>query len=299
MKPVERFAPSPTGPLHLGHAYSALLAWKYAAENNGDFLLRIEDIDQSRTRKHWETQIFEDLHWLGINWPEPPLRQSDRMQAYRAALEQLWAMDLLYVCTCSRRDISEAASAPQEGAAMPGPDGIVYPGTCSRKIDHRPLKIKEMPKDATLRLDMQVAASLAKVCDRTTENSGKSSLSFQEIGENHPGHYQIDPQDLIAGVGDIVVARRGMGTSYHLAVVLDDAHQKVTHVTRGEDLFDATKIHILLQKLLDLPTPIYRHHRLVRDAKGKRLAKRDDAMSIATYRAAGSTPADIRRMVGL
>ena len=134
---------------------------------------------------------------------------------------------------------------------MPGPDGIIYPGTCSRKINHRPLKIKEMPKDATLRLDMQVAASLAKVCDRTTENSGKSSLSFQEIGENHPGHYQIDPQDLIAGVGDIVVARRGMGTSYHLAVVLDDAHQKVTHVTRGEDLFDATKIHILLQKMLD------------------------------------------------
>ncbi len=252
---IERFAPSPTGPLHLGHAFSALTAWDRAMKNNGDFLLRIEDIDQSRCRPEWETQIFADLEWLGITWQQPILHQSTRLPAYRAALQILWDKGLLYPCTCRRADIKSAINAPQEGAPLLGPDGLVYPGTCR----HKPLP-SQMPNTA-LRLKM--------------------------------------PQNLQNTIGDIVIARKNMGTSYHLSVVIDDAYQNVTHVTRGEDLSDATPIHAYLQKLLGLPTPIYHHHRLIRDENGKRLAKRDDARAIAKYRANGATPQDIRQMIGL
>lgn len=278
---VTRFAPSPTGPLHLGHAYSALLAHDMAIAAGGTFLLRIEDIDQSRCRPAWEAQIYKDLHWLGLHWPMPVMRQSDRLPAYQTALDQLWAQGLLYPCTCTRRDIEAAMSAPQEGAApIHGPDGMVYPGTCRKAPDGPRL-------DGVLRLNMAAALDLI------------SDLNFLETGPRHAGRQVLAKAEVLANIGDFVIARRDMGTSYHLSVVLDDAAQGVTHVVRGEDLFEATAIHVLLQHLLGLPTPIYHHHALIRDDQGKRLAKRDDARALDKYRADGASPADIRAMVSL
>ncbi len=279
-----RFAPSPTGPLHLGHAYSALLAHDMAIAESGVFHLRIDDIDQSRARTEWEALIFEDLNWLGLSWPEPAWRQSSRVPRYRDALETLWDQGLLYPCTCSRADIRAAASAPQEGAPLHGPDGIVYPGTCR---PHTPPK-GPMP-DTALRLDMSQALDQLS-----------APLTFDETGAGPGGESgNITPEDMPHLVGDVALARPGMGASYHLSIVIDDADQDITHVIRGQDLFAATQIHVLLQRLLGLPTPIYHHHRLIRDDQGKRLAKRDDARSLATYRDAGKTPSDIRAMVGL
>ena len=283
---VTRFAPSPTGPLHLGHAYSAWIAHARAAQAGGTFLLRIEDIDQSRSRASWEDQIYDDLKWLGLTWPTPVLRQSDRMAQYSAALDSLWSKGLLYPCSCTRRDVSEAASAPQEGALVIGPDGIVYPGTCrTARTD-----ASSRPKDQTLRLNMAVALQ------------GLEALEFIETGEGPSGgtgKISISPNDLINGVGDIVVARKDMGTSYHLSVVVDDADQGVTEVVRGADLFEATSIHVLLQHLLNLPTPQYHHHRLIRDEAGKRLAKRDDARALAKYRNDGLSPRDVLDLIGV
>lgn len=280
-----RFAPSPTGPLHLGHAYSALLANDMAVQAHGAFLLRIDDIDQSRARAEWETQIYEDLKWLGLTWPTPVMRQSERQAAYNGALDILWSRGLLYPCSCTRADIKQALSAPQEGAPM-GPDGTIYPGTCRSVAD----RSGPRPVSAVLRLDMRAAL----------KELGAVSLSFRETAQfDKDTRVPVTNADLIEGVGDIVLARRDMGTSYHLSVVVDDAAQQITHVVRGEDLFDATKIHILLQALLDLPTPTYHHHRLIRDEAGKRLAKRDDARAIALYRGEDKTPDDIRAMTGL
>lgn len=280
-KVIARFAPSPTGPLHLGHAYSAMLAHDMARAAGGRFLLRIEDIDQSRARRHWEDQIHDDLHWLGLDWDGPVLRQSERLSFYRQALEKLWEQDLLFACSCTRRDIEAAAAAPQEGVPL-GPDGIVYPGTCRQSGARQP----DAPLPASaLRLNMARAAT--------------HPLHFTETGPAHRGEVTVSPRALIDEVGDVVLARRDMGTSYHLSVVVDDGAQGVTHVVRGEDLFAATQIHVLLQNLLELPIPTYCHHELIRDSSGKRLAKRDDARAIATYRAEGATPQDIRRMVGL
>ena len=277
---ITRFAPSPTGPLHLGHAYSAMLAHDMALAAGGTFLLRIEDIDQSRARPEWEALICEDLHWLGLIWPTPVLRQSERLPAYAAALQRLTDMGLTYPCTCSRADIRSAMAAPQEGAPMLGPDGLIYPGTC--RGQHRDADT------AAIRLDMARAVAALPAIP-----------GFTEIGPGHEGSHKLNPVQLMEGVGDIVLARPGLGTSYHLAVTIDDAAQNITNVIRGEDLFDATQIHRLLQALLDLPTPTYHHHRLIRDEAGKRLAKRDDARAIRKYRDDGATPADIRRMVGL
>ena len=278
---ITRFAPSPTGPLHLGHAYSAMVAHDMARGANGTFHVRIEDIDQTRSRPEWEALIEEDLTWLGLSWPRTALRQSDRLPAYRDALERLWADGLLYACTCSRRDIIDAASAPQ-GAPQIGPDGVVYPGSCR----HVAPRTGPLP-DVALRLDMGGALERLSV------------PGFQETGPDHRGHHIADPQHLIQNVGDVVLMRPAYGTSYHLSVVIDDAHQGITHVVRGTDLFEATAIHVLLQALLGLPTPIYHHHRLIRDASGRRLAKRDDARAIRLYRADGASPDDIRKMVGL
>ncbi len=282
-----RFAPSPTGPLHLGHAYSALLAYDLARRHDGEFLLRIEDIDQSRAKAVWEQQIYDDLSWLGLRWETPVLRQSDNLATYSVALDELWKRGLLYPCYCKRRDIREAAAAPQEGAPLLGPDGIIYPGTC-RTLPRDPNA--PLPDNTALRLDLEAVKQVIS-----------GPLAFEETGDvlqaettPHP-----DVADLQQSVGDVVVSRRDMGTSYHLSVVLDDAHQGITHVVRGKDLYDATPIHVLLQKLLDLPTPSYFHHRLIRDDKGKRLAKRDDARALSKFRAEGATPDDIRRMVGL
>ena len=262
-----------------------MLAHDMAMGAQGQFLLRIEDIDQSRARPEWEARIYDDLAWLGLAWPRPVMRQSERMAAYDAALDRLWDMGLLYPCTCSRRDIQDAMSAPQEGVPQHGPDGLIYPGTCRRKTPahHRAHHV-------TLRLDM------ARACKML------GPLRFDETGAGPGGEHgriEIAATDMIAHVGDIVVARRDMGTSYHLSVVVDDAAQKVSQVVRGQDLFEATRIHVVLQNLLDLPVPAYHHHRLIRDEGGRRLAKRDDARAIARYREEGATPADIRRMVGL
>jgi len=282
-----RFAPSPTGPLHLGHAYSALLASDMARAGEGRFLLRIEDIDSSRARPEWEDGIYDDLAWLGLTWETPVMRQSERLPAYRAALTRLWALGLLYPCTCSRRDIAAAAEAPQEGVPPAfGPDGLIYPGTC-RQI---PNPTSPLP-NAVLRLNM--ARALRKLPD---------PLNFTETGaspEGETGQIILSHAMLREDVGDVILARAEMGASYHLSVTVDDAAQGVTRVTRGQDLFTATYIHVVLQKLLGLPTPTYHHHSLIRDETGKRLAKRDDARAIRLYRDEGKTPADIRAMVGL
>ena len=279
----ERFAPSPTGPLHLGHAYSAITAWNNAIRADGEFLLRIEDIDQSRARPEWEALIYEDLHWLGLNWPKPVLRQSDRLDAYKEALNNLWNRGLLYACTCTRHDIQSALSAPQEGVPMLGPDGLIYPGTCRGKG----ARDKDMPIDGAIRLDLEKAIDALD----------NPVLSYFDVGQNH--QTTLNAQSLLNTAGDIVLARKNMGTSYHLSVVIDDAFQNITQVTRGKDLIDTTPIHVLLQRLLDLPTPDYHHHDLIRDAAGKRLAKRDDARAIRKYREDGATPQDIHDLIGL
>lgn len=288
-----RFAPSPTGLLHLGHAYSALFAQQAAQAAGGQFLLRIEDIDQSRARATWETQIYDDLQWLGLSWPEPVLRQSTRQAAYDAALDKLWARGLLYPCRCNRRDIHTAANAPQEGSPILGPDGIVYPGTCRPTTALVPAPNTLRPRDIALRLNIKTALGIGLPT---------GFLSFTEMGAGPNGEHgsiSVTSDDLIKTVGDVVLARKDMGTSYHLSVVLDDAAQGVTDVVRGQDLFEATAIHVLLQSLLGLPKPRYHHHRLIRDDTGKRLAKRDDARAIAIYRSKGVTPTDIRKMIDL
>ena len=281
-----RFAPSPTGPLHLGHAYSALCAHGMARKAGGEFLLRFEDLDRSRARPEWEEAIREDLRWLGLSWPEPVWRQSERLGRYREALDQLAGRGLLYPCSCRRRDIAAAASAPQEGAdGQPprlGPDGIVYPGTCRGRA------MATRREGDALRLDMRAALAALP-----------SLPAFEETGPLHAGRHRLEAARLLSDVGDVVLARPGWGASYHLAVTIDDAEQRISHVVRGADLFEATQIHVLLQALLGLPRPVYHHHRLIRDAQGRRLAKRDDARAIARYREEGLGPGAIRRMVGL
>jgi glutamyl-Q tRNA(Asp) synthetase len=276
-----RFAPSPTGPPHLGHAYSALLAHDRARAARGMFLLRIDDIDQSRARPEWEAQIVTDLSWLGITWDAPIRRQSDHLPEYRAALDSLAARGLTYPCRCSRRDIREAASAPQEGVTH-GPDGIVYPGTC------RGRSMAEAGPGDAIRLDM--AKAVATCADLP---------GLIETGAAHRGTHQLEKSQLMQTVGDVVLARPGMAASYHLSVVVDDAAQHITDVIRGEDLFEAAILQAFLATLLGHPLPTYHHHRLIRDEAGKRLAKRDDARAIQSFRDAGATPEDIRRMVGL
>lgn len=277
-----RFAPSPTGALHLGHAFSALTADARAKAAGGQFLLRIENTDITRCRPELEAAMLDDLRWLGLEWPEPPLRQSDHRPRYGEALARLATLGLTYHCRCSRSDIHAALSAPQEGVTHLPPDGAVYPGTCRGRgvgqgVGH------------AVRLDLGLAL----------KRLGPEPLGFRQTGVD-AGTCWLDPLALHRTVGDVVLARKDIGTAaYHLAVVVDDAAQGITEVVRGMDLLDATPIHRLLQALLDLPTPLYHHHRLIRDDMGKRLAKRDDARSLASYRAAGATPGDIRLMVGL
>ena len=278
---VTRFAPSPTGPLHLGHAYSALLAHDMARAAGGRFLLRIEDIDAARSRPEWEAQIYHDLRWLGLRWEEPVLRQSERSATYDGALSDLAARGLIYPCSCRRRDIRAAVSAPQEGVAAPP----VYPGTCRGRA------MASRKAGDALRLDL--ARALASLTDRLP-------LRFEETGAAMQGSHAITAEILLRETGDPVLARKDVAeVSYLLAAVIDDAEQAITMVIRGADLFETTFPQVLLQALLDLPTPIYHHHRLIRDAEGKRLAKRDDARAISTYRAEGASPEGIRAMVGL
>ena len=274
-----RFAPSPTGPLHLGHAYSALLAFDLAQAQSGRFLLRIEDTDTSRARPEWEAQIYDDLSWLGIRWETPVLRQSQHLPRYNDALMQLAARGLIYPCSCKRRDIRAALAAPQEGVKQVGP----YPGTCRAR-----LMSSRQPGDA-LRLNLARALDVLSTLP-----------SFTEDGPTQAGHHALDPARIQYDIGDAVMGRKEIETvSYVMAAVIDDAWQNITHVIRGQDLYQTTFLQILLQALLDLPTPIYHHHLLIRDEAGKRLAKRDDARAIAKYRADGASPGDIRDLVGL
>ena len=232
---ITRFAPSPTGPLHLGHAYSAMLAYDMAMSRNGVFLLRIEDIDQSRARPKWEAQIYDDLHWLGLRWPSPVMRQSDRLHSYRSAIERLWHDGLLYACHCTRADIAAATAAPQEGVPTLGPDGAIYPGTCRPLDGNR--SPDPAPTDAALRLNIGMVA-----CRLGTT----PVLSFTETGAGPNGAkaaVDFTLADLARTTGDIVLARRHMGTSYHLSVVVDDAAQGVTHVVR-------VRIYSMLQKFM-------------------------------------------------
>ncbi len=275
---VTRFAPSPTGLLHLGHAHAALFAREMARRAGGRFLLRIEDIDTGRCRPTFAAAIEEDLAWLGLDWPRPARVQSQHMGAYGAVLEGLAARGLLYPCFCTRaeiaREVAAAAGAPQ------GPDGPLYPGTCRRlPAAERAARIAGGETHA-LRLDM--AAALA---------AAPPDLSFQELGE---GRIRCDP----AQFGDAVLARKDTPASYHLCVTHDDAAQGVTLVTRGVDLKPATHLHRLLQALLGWPEPAYAHHGLIRDAAGRRLAKREGAPTLRALREAGVTAGEVRAMAG-
>ena len=280
-----RFAPSPTGPLHLGHAYSAILAHDFAKARGGDFVVRIEDIDKSRARSEWENKIFDDLEWLGLTWNAPVLRQSERDTAYEFAINKLWADGLLYPCNCSRQDIKEAAMAPHgEGETNYGPDGIIYPGTCRQKKYGN-----QRPQDSALRLDMTRAAiNCSTIQDQNIKIDG-----------SRDNNNIVNTAQFIESIGDVVLSRKNKEVAYHLAVVVDDEAQSISHVLRGSDLKSSTNIHVLLQKLLGYTSPWYLHHKLIRDSAGKRLAKRDDAKSISKFREQGSSPADIRTLVGL
>jgi glutamyl-Q tRNA(Asp) synthetase len=276
---VTRFAPSPTGLLHLGHALSALTCWEAAKAADGDFLLRIEDTDTARVRPEYEAAIFEDLTWLGLSWPTPVWRQSERLDVYADAVERLNRLGVTYPCSCTRADIRAALSAPQEGTMDPPPGGAVYPGTC------RGRDMAECSAGDAIRLDLDRA--LAQLNGRT--------LTWRETGPAHAGTQTLDPETMRREIGDVVLARKDIGAAaYHLSVVVDDAAQGITHVIRGEDLFEATPIHRLLQALLDLPVPVWHHHPLVRDEAGKRLAKRSDARAIKSYRDGGWTQEDVR-----
>ncbi|KAB7647541.1 tRNA glutamyl-Q(34) synthetase GluQRS [Polymorphobacter fuscus] len=256
---VTRFAPSPTGRLHRGHALSALTGWRLAQAQGGRFCVRIEDIDIARCRPEHEAAIFADLAWLGIGWETPVMRQSERGPAYAAALATLQALGVVYPCRCSRADIAAAATAPH------GPAGPVYPGTCRRT---------PVTEAAGVAWRIDVAAALART----------GPLDWHDAAA---GPVAADP----AILGDFVVARRDLGVAYALAVVVDDAAQGVTDVVRGADLFDATHGQRLLQALLGLPVPRYHHHPLLVGADGKRLAKRDGAETLASLRAGGMTAA--------
>jgi glutamyl-Q tRNA(Asp) synthetase len=308
---VSRFAPSPTGRLHLGHAFSAVRAHDLARAAGGAFLLRIEDIDGTRSREEYVAGIEEDLRWLGLAWDGPVLRQSERMPVYAEALDRLKAMGLIYPCFCTRAEIAASASAPH------GPEGPVYPGTC-RGLSQTE-RAARMGEPHCWRLDMAGAVEAAKAMEMATApapsplagegwGEGFGRLGDQLEAARHPTLSQpspvkgegffawhdaslgwVQPDPLAAG--DVVLARKETPTSYHLAVTVDDAAQGVTDVVRGVDLFEATRVHRLLQALLGLPTPRYHHHPLLIGPDGKRLAKRNGAKPLAELRAEGADPA--------
>jgi glutamyl-Q tRNA(Asp) synthetase len=273
---VTRFAPSPNGYLHLGHALSALTGFRAAREAKGRFLLRIEDIDLGRARPEFEQAILEDLAWLGLDWEQPVRRQSEHFTDYALALAKLQARRLTYPCFCTRKDIeAEIARSP---AAPHGPEGALYPGLCRHLSDAERRQRLDAGEKFAIRLDVARAAELA------------GPLRWHD---RLKGDIEADP----ASLGDVVLARKDIPTSYHLAVTVDDALQGVTLVTRGEDLFHATHIHRLLQDLLELPVPDYWHHGLIRDAQGVRLAKSKGAPALQDLRAAGMNADEVLALV--
>jgi glutamyl-Q tRNA(Asp) synthetase len=273
-----RFAPSPTGRLHLGHVFAANVAHDFARKSKGGgiFLLRHEDIDGPRVREEYYQGIEDDLRWLALTWDGEPLRQTTRVSAYEAALADLRDRGLVYPCFCTRREIQEEwarmASAPQ------GPEGHLYPRICQALSPEVALKKIESGEPHAWRLDSRKAAEIA------------GPLTFEDL---RFGTIPVDASIL----GDVVLARKDIGTAYHLAVVVDDAFQEITHVTRGEDLLSSTHVHRLLQALLGFPEPVYLHHTLVLDENGKRLAKRSDSQSIAALRAAGFSADEVLKRI--
>ncbi|WP_308911388.1 tRNA glutamyl-Q(34) synthetase GluQRS [Pseudokordiimonas caeni] len=271
---ITRFAPSPTGHLHKGHAYSALMAWKLAEAAGGTFLLRIEDIDTTRCREEFVAAIHEDMAWLGISYPTPVRRQSEHMADYAAALEKLKAMGAVYPCFCTRKEIAEEIA--RSPSAPHGPDGALYPGTCrGLSAGERQARIEAGDAHAW-RLDVAAARTMA----------GSDPLRWHDA---HAGWQEAKPEMH----GDVVLARKDTPTSYHLAVTHDDALQGITDVVRGVDLFEATHIHVLLQRLLGLPTPRYHHHPLLLDEHGQRFAKRNLSVTLKSLREAGVDPATL------
>lgn len=272
MTVVTRFAPSPTGELHLGHAYSALTAWRRARDSGGRFLLRIEDIDIRRCKREFETAILDDLRWLGLDWDGEVRRQSEHFADYGMALDRLDAQGLVYPCFCTRADIAAAVSAPH------GPDGPLYPGTCRHRSPDERRALIASGCEFCLRLDGARAAEAAGPYDFVDETEGRvagNPLLF----------------------GDVVIARKDTPTSYHLAVTVDDHLQGVTLVTRGADLLASTHVHGLLQKLLHYETPRYAHHKLLTDASGRRFAKRDRTQTLRALRENGVSPDKVRTMI--
>ena len=274
---VTRFAPSPTGYLHLGHAFSALIAWRRAREAGGQFLLRLEDIDPARCRPEFAVAIQQDLAWLGLDWDGEVRVQSEHLTEYRAVLEMLTARGLLYPCFCTRADIIREVA--QSAAAPHSPDGApLYPGTCrGLSTDERAARMAAGERYA-LRVDMRRALGAIA-----------QPLTFREMDE---GAIECHPEQF----GDVVLARKDAPASYHLCVTHDDALQGVTLVTRGQDLKSATHLHRLLQAIMDWPVPIYAHHPLLTDTAGRRLAKRDRAITLRDLRASGHSPAEVRAM---
>jgi glutamyl-Q tRNA(Asp) synthetase len=288
MPSVFRFAPSPNGYLHLGHAYSALLNFDSARRAGGRFLLRIEDIDATRCRPEFETAIYEDLAWLGLSWETPVRRQSEHLAGSREAIEKLSAQGLVYPAFESRAEIANLVAQREAAGAWPrDPDGTpLYPGTAKSLAPGARRRLTESAASYALRFDMAAA------CERAGD------LSWNEHGEGpdgESGEIAARPEKW----GDVILARKETPTSYHLSVVIDDAVQGVTDVVRGQDLFHATSVHRLLQQLLGLPSPAYRHHRLLMNDSGQKLSKSTDATGLRELRAAGATPEDIRRLIGL
>jgi len=288
MPPVFRFAPSPNGLLHLGHAYSALLNFDLARAGGGRLLLRIEDIDATRCRPEFEAAILEDLAWLGVRWETPVRRQSEHLATYREAVERLAALDLIYPAFESRAEIARLVAAKERHDPWPrDPDGApLYPGAARHLAADARARLIESGVPYALRLD--VAAALRRIGDLRWTERGEGPL-----GET--GEVAADPR----AWGDPILARKEIPTSYHLSVVIDDALQGVTDVVRGRDLFWSTSLHRLLQELLGLPRPAYRHHGLLRDPAGRKLSKSTAATGLRELRAAGVTPADVRAMAGL
>lgn len=291
---VTRFAPSPTGQLHLGHARSAFVGHDLARRLGGRFLLRIEDIDVERCRPELIPPILEALTWLGLTWDGPVLRQSEHLADYAAAAARLAAMGLVYPCFASRAEI-EAAATP--GAS--DPDGApLYPGLCRGMPAAEVARRQAAGEPFAMRLDMgkAMAAAQLRMAAGTGASPDAAGLGFTRLDAHlQPARVPVDP----ARWGDSVIQRKTVATSYHLSVVVDDARQGVSIVTRGQDLLASTDIHRLLQVLLDLPEPLYLHHELLLGADGRKLSKRDAATSLAALRAGGATPAEVRRLAGL
>jgi glutamyl-Q tRNA(Asp) synthetase len=286
--PVFRFAPSPNGFLHLGHAYSALLNFDLARQAGGRLLLRIEDIDPARCRGEFEAAIYEDLAWLGIAWETPVRRQSEHFVDYRAAVEKLSAVGLIYPSFESRAEIARLVAQCEAAGPWPrDPDGApLYPGAAKSLPAEERQRLIEQGAPYALRLDMAAAGTRAK------------DLTWTERGEGPAGEHgtvMAEPE----AWGDVILARKETPTSYHLSVVIDDALQGVTDVVRGVDLFWSTSVHRLLQEVLGIIPPAYHHHRLVPDDAGHKLSKSTRATGLRELRAAGASPADIRRLVGL